>query len=346
MKKLKIGIVGAGNICTTSHLPAYKQVEEAEIVAIADLNLERAKTAAEKFGIPEYYGSVEEMLEKADIEAVDICTWNNGHGPVAIAAANAGKHILCEKPLTVSNEMAQKIKEAVEKNNVRFMLAVPGRFGNSNSYVRNMYDKGELGEVYFAKTAYVRRRGTPTGWFTDSKTAGGGPVIDVGVHGIDAAWYIMGCPKPVRVSAATYNYIGDYQTKGVDRWQGTPCPDNKFDTEDSGAGVIHFENGASLLFEASWAINGPSFWSTQVYGSKAGAVLDPLTIYGERDGYLSDDSITLSSDDNRFIKELRHFVTGVLDNKPLIYPIEQAVMMQAMLNGIYESAVTHKEVVL
>ncbi|MGI6715748.1 MAG: Gfo/Idh/MocA family protein [Eubacteriales bacterium] len=346
MKKLRIGVVGAGNISQNAHLPACQKCDNAVVVAIADIDINRAKQAAEKFKIPAYFSSVEEMIEKADIDAVDICTWNNGHAPVAIAAANAGLHILCEKPMTISVEKAYEIKEAVEKAGVKFMLGVPGRFQPANMYVRELYEKGKLGDVYFAKTAYIRRRGTPTGWFTDLKTSGGGPVIDIGIHGIDAAWYLMGTPKPVSVSATTYDKIGNFKTKGVDRWQGTPCPDNQFDTEDSGAGIIRFENGASMLFEASWAINGPPSYNTFVFGSKAGVSLNPLVIYGERNGYLSDDKISLSSSDEHFKREISHFADCVLNDKPVIYPIEQAILMQKMLNGIYESAKTGKEAVL
>ena len=184
-----------------------------------------------------------------------------------------------------------------------------------------------------------------SGWFTDKKTAGGGPVIDIGVHGIDAAWYIMGCPKPTRVSAFTSSHIGDYQTKGVGRWHGTPSPDNQFDTEDLGAGVIHFENGAMLMFEASWAINGPAHSDTQIFGSKAGADVTSATIYGERDGYLSDDRITLD-DNDRFLAEITHFADCVLNDKPTRYPIEQAVTMQRILDAIYDSAEQKKEIIL
>ena len=145
------------------------------------------------------------------------------------------------------------------------------------------------------------------------------------------------------ISAQISNRIGDYQTKGVDRWIGTKCPDNRFDTEDSGCGVIHFENGACLMFEASWAINGPAHSDTLICGTKAGVSLDPFKVYGERNGYLSDDAITMN-DNNRFASELTHFYDCVLNDKEPIYPIEQAILMQKMLNGIYESAENGKEV--
>lgn len=346
MEKLKIGVVGAGNIARFGHLPAYKECENAVPVAIADINYERAQATAKEFGIGKVYHSVEEMIANEDIDAVDICTWNNGHAPVCIAAAKAHKHVLCEKPLSMDMKSALEMEKAVKEAGITFMLAVPSRFGYENMYLRELYEKGEFGDVYFGRTANVRRRGTPTGWFTDKKTSGGGPVIDIGIHCIDAAWYLMGNPKPVRVSANVFNKIGDYQTKGVTRWQGTKCPDNKFDCEDSGAGTIHFENGAILQFEASWAINAPEKSETLICGTKAGASVSPLVIYGERNGYLSTDAVTVNNKNDKFKLEITHFADCVLNNKPTKYPMSQAIDMQRMLMGIYESAEKGKEVSL
>ena len=341
---LRMGVVGAGNIYTNGHAGGYAKINNARVVAIADINEERARVAAEKIGVP-YFTSVEEMCAEAEIDAVDICTWNNGHAPVCIAAANAGKHVLCEKPMARSADEARAMEKAVKDAGVRFMLAVPGRFGNANCYIRELYEKGELGDVYYGKTAYVRRRGTPTGWFTDLEHAGGGPVYDIGIHGIDAAWYLMGTPKPTRVSAIVNTKIGDYQTKGVTKWKGTPCPDNQFNVEDSGMGVIHFENGAMLSFEATWAINAPDGSSTLVCGTKAGATVSPLTIYGEREGYLSTDSIKVL-DNDRFASEIEHFADKVLNGGEVRYPIEQAIQMQEMLDAIYLSGKEGREVII
>ena len=256
-----------------------------------------------------------------------------------------GFNVLCEKPMARSADEARAMEKAVKDAGVRFMLAVPGRFGNANCYIRELYEKGELGEVYYGKTAYVRRRGTPTGWFTDLEHAGGGPVYDIGIHGIDAAWYLMGTPKPTRVSAIVNTKIGDYQTKGVTKWQGTPCPDNQFNVEDSGMGVIHFENGAMLSFEATWAINAPDGSSTIVCGSKAGATVSPLTVYGEREGYLSTDSIKVL-DNDRFAAEIEHFADKVMNGGEVRYPIEQAIQMQEMLDAIYLSGKEGREVII
>ena len=156
---------------------------------------------------------------------------------------------------------------------------------------------------------------------------------------------MMGNPKPVRVSAAVSNRLGEFQTKGIQRWQGTPCPDNKNDTEDFGAGVIHFENGAILLFEASWAINGPDYQYTQLYGTKGGITLDPLTVYGERNGYLSDDRLN-PGPGKSFELEIAHFVDCILTGAPTRTPIEHACDLQRILQGIYDSARLGREVVL
>ena len=130
----------------------------------------------------------------------------------------------------------------------------------------------------------LRRCGTPNGWFTDQKMSGGGPIVDIGVHAIDGAWYLMGTPKPVRVSATTYSNIGAREAKGMSTYIGTPSPDNKNDCEDIGAGVIYFANGAQLFFEASWTVNLPDRREVFISGTKAGAMHTPPTIYKNVEG--------------------------------------------------------------
>ena len=185
MEKLRVGIIGAGNIAQNAHLPVYQERKDVEVVAIADWNLERAQEAAKKFHIPHAYQNVEELLAAEEIDYVDICVWNRSHAPVAIAAAKAGKHILCEKPMAIDLEDALKMEAAIRKAGVQFMLAVPTRYSAEAQLLNQMRKEGKLGDIYYAKTANVRRRGTPIGWFTDTQKSGGGPVIDIGVHCID-----------------------------------------------------------------------------------------------------------------------------------------------------------------
>lgn len=346
MKKLNIAIIGAGNIAQSAHLPAYKERNDVNLVAICDWNLERAQEVAKQYNIPNVFRTVEEALENVpEIEAVDICVWNRSHAPVAIAAAKAGKHILCEKPMAWSVEQAEEMKKAVEENGVLFMLAVVCRFQNETQVLKEAIDKGRLGDIYFAKTSYVRRRGTPVGWFTDTAKAGGGPVIDIGVHCIDRTWYLMGKPKPTRISASTSYAIGDYQTKGVDRWHALDSEVTAFDTEDSASGMIHFENGASMLFEVSWAINLEDDFNTILAGSKGGAKLIPLTIYGEENHYLSDTKLTFTTN-NGYADEIDHWIDCIRTGKKPLADENDGVMVQKMLEGIYTSANQHKEITL
>ncbi|MGM9625969.1 MAG: Gfo/Idh/MocA family protein [Eubacteriales bacterium] len=346
MKKLKVGIIGAGNIATSAHLPAYANLTDlAEVVAIADIVLERAQAAAEKFGIPHAYASVEELLaNEPDIDYIDVCTWTAAHAPVAIAAAKAGKDILCEKPLAATLEQGLAIEAAVREAGVKFMLAVVTRYGAEQQKFIELRDAGKFGDIYYAKTSYVRRRGTPGGWFTDKELAGGGPVLDIGVHAIDRTWYLMGRPKPVSVSAETSYRIGDYQTKGVGRWQPFGQGKGVFDTEDSASVFFRFEGGKSMVAEIAWAINGVESATTQIFGSKAGCTFEPLTIYGENEeGYLSDEKPEVTPN-NYFEEEIRHFIDCVNTGKTPISPIEDAVTVQRMLDGIYASAAKHEEV--
>ncbi len=343
MTPIKVAIVGAGNIAQSAHMPVYQKRDDIIVTGIADINLERAQKAAEKFSIPAAFASIDEMLANVECDYVDICVWNRSHSECAIKAARAGKHILCEKPMALNLEHALEMQREIEKAGVLFMLAVPTRYSPEARLLREMVDAGKLGDIYYAKTAYVRRRGTPIGWFTDTQKSGGGPVIDIGVHCIDRTWFLMGCPKPVRVSASTSYAIGDYKTRGVTRWRALDSNVTAFDTEDSACGIIHFENGAALTFEVSWAINAPDASYTQICGSLAGATLNPLTIYGEECGYLTDNSPKPDGGDI-FYHEIDHFLDCLRNGTHPISDLEQAVTMQRMLQGIYDSAKLGKEV--
>ncbi len=346
----KVGIVGTGNIAMSCHVPAYKKLtDRVKIVAVADINFDRAKAAAEKIGC-EAYASVEEMLEKADIDYVDICTWNREHASVAIAAAKAKKAILCEKPMSNSLENSLLMEKAIKENNVPFMLAVVTRYGVEAQAAEKMREEGRFGDIYFAKAVYTRRRGTPIGWFTDKKRSGGGPVIDLGVHCIDRAWYLMGRPRPVSVSAACSYAIGNFETKGVERWQAFDQGDGTFDTEDSATAYIRFENGAVMMADVAWAQNGEGQNFIQLYGSKAGMTFDPFTVIGENEeGYLSDDTIEVEKDDKTgdyFYNEIAHFLDCLESGATPISSLEDAVTMQRILDGIYRSAEEKKEVLI
>ncbi|MGB4156695.1 MAG: Gfo/Idh/MocA family oxidoreductase [Caldicoprobacterales bacterium] len=346
MNKIRIGIIGAGNIAQNSHIPAYLKQSDAEIVAVCDLKLDRAKEVAAKHNIQYAVGSIEELVAIDEVDAVSVCTWNNAHASAAIAAANAGKHVLCEKPMAMNVEEAEAMKEAAEKNNIVFMMGFTNRFRADSQVIKEIADSGKLGEIYYAKAGWLRRRGTPLGWFTDLSKSGGGPVIDIGVHAIDLTWYFMGKPRPVSVTACTYDKIGDYKTKGVSRWEALDTDNLVFNTEDSASGFIKFENGASMSFDVSWAINGKDTGIfSDIFGTKAGASLNPFTIYGEEQGYLMDSSPVIEPQDT-FANEIRHFLDCIKTGQEPMASANDGVIIQKILNGIYDSAKEGKEIIL
>lgn len=343
MKKIRIGLIGAGNIAQNAHIPAYLKQEDAELVAVYDINQQRAQSVAQKYALTHACTSLEALCALDDVDAVSICTWNNAHAESAIAAARAGKHVLCEKPMAMTVAEGRAMQAAAEQSGVVFMMGFVNRFKAEAQYIRHMADLGKFGEIYYANATMRRRRGTPLGWFTDTAKAGGGPVIDIGVHVIDLTWYLMGRPEPVSVTAVVHNKIGDYQTLGVSRWEAFDKENLVFNTEDSAAGMIRFANGASMNFEVSWAINGAATGlSSQLYGHLAGANLDPLTIYGEDGGYLTDNKPTVKQVQG-FEQEIRHFLDCVRTGSQPMAGATDGVQVQRILNGIYASAAAGRE---
>ncbi|MBE7027221.1 MAG: Gfo/Idh/MocA family oxidoreductase [Ruminococcaceae bacterium] len=354
MSKLKVAVVGTGSICKV-HMDSWVKRDDVEVIACADINFEKAKAFAEKWNIPQAFDCVEALLKGSDPDIVDVCTWTAAHVPVSVAAINAGKHVICEKPTADSLAAAKKLRKAVKKNGVVFQLAVPNRYDKRAAQIRAMVDAGEFGEVFFGKTAYTRQRGVPGGWFSCSKYSGGGPLLDIGVHRIDLAWYLMGCPKPVSASASASYRIGDYRTSHEiiesdgaisdnNAWCGEPVADYKFDIEDSVSGFVRFENGATLMFEASWTFNGPNLTMTQIAGDKAGALLkDTFEIFrAEGDKVVVETPETEKG--NMFDSEIDHFLECIREGKTPRSDIEDAVTIEAILCGIYESARKGKEI--
>ena len=348
-EKIRIGIIGAGNIAQSSHLPVYVKHADVELVAVCDQNYQRACEVKEKYGMKYAFATIEELLAiSGELDAVSICVWNNAHAKAAIGAAKAGLHVLCEKPMAMTVAEAEAMVQAAKENVGKvFMMGFVNRYRSDSIALKSTIDAGRLGDIYFVRAGILRRRGTPLGWFTDKAKSGGGPVIDIGVHAIDLAWYFMGRPKPISVSATTYGPLGDYQTKGVSRWKAYDLEDLVFNVEDSANGFIRFENGATMNFEVSWAINGKQEGQySYLYGTKAGASIEPLTIYGEQpSGYLSDETITFPRE-GMFDNELAHFLDCIRTGKQPISPAEDGLNMQKMLCGIYESAQAGKEILL
>lgn len=271
-KPVRIGVIGVGFIGKV-HLAALAQVPEAEVVAIADIEPVRLAKEAKEFGIKDTYADYRDLLARADIDAVTVATPNDQHAPLTIAALEAGKHVLCEKPLTTSTADAVAMTSAAKKANRALLVAFSHRRRGDVQFLKQAIGDGMLGDLYFAKATWLRRSGIPYWgeWFTKHERSGGGPLIDLGVHMLDMALFLLGEPKVLSVSASLFSEFGP-EGRG---YSGPLPPDHRYDVEDLASLYLRLEGGRTLTLEASWASfsrNNDSF-GVSLFGDKGGAEL-------------------------------------------------------------------------
>ena len=352
MKKLKVGIIGAGSL-STSHLEAYKKNPDVEIIAICDNNVERAIQRAAEYGVKEYYGDYTDMFKKAEIDAVSVITSNNTHEPITIAALEAGKHVLCEKPPALDAAGAMAMEETALKSGKLLMYGFVRRFTENVQLLKAGISKGSLGEIYYVKTGLLRRCGNPGGWFANKEISGGGPLIDVGVHIIDLAVYLMGKPRPVEVFGSLSSKLGNRgNIKGVSWYKAADFDTSGNTVEDYASALIKFDNGASLFVETSWAMNTKEDTSyMDIFGTKGGAKLEPsLEIYSELGDYMVDITpvLDISGFDAKqaFLAELNHFADCALNGVQCICPAQDGTTVMKIIDAVYRSAENGKSISL
>ncbi|MCK4308247.1 Gfo/Idh/MocA family oxidoreductase [candidate division WOR-3 bacterium] len=359
MEKVKIGIIGAGGIVQYAHIPCFQKLGDVEIVAICDPNEPKLKEVAEKSDIPQKFTDYQKLLSQEEIDAVIVCTPNAFHKEQAVAALKNGKHVLCEKPIALNSKEAGEMLKTAEEKNKKFMAAFCHRFDNTTQFLKKSIDRGEFGEIYYAKANYLRRRGVPGlgGWFTTKKLSGGGPLIDVGVHMLDTAIWLMGSPDPVTVSGSTYNKFKEQAINGGwppscsrtgDKYPGT------FDVEDLATSFIKFANGATLFLEASWSGNSEQGLFLSLFGAKSGASVKQseeggktgergLKIFTEKGGELIDISPILT-DVNPYEKQAAHFIECIRENKEPITKPKEILNVIKIIEAIYLSAEKGEEI--
>lgn len=343
-ERVRVGIVGAG--VGSAHAGGYSKCANAQMVALCDLDAARAQKLANEYGIPKIYTDYREMLAEENLDAVSVCTPNALHAPIAVAALEAGCHVLCEKPLSINAVEGKKIVDAAKKARGKFMIGMNNRFRGDSQTLKKYIEDGELGDIYYAKTGWVRRNGIPGmgGWFTRKEMSGGGPLIDIGVHALDLTLYLMGNPKPVSVFGATYAKFGPFG-KGRGGW-GVQVEGGAYDVEDLAAAQVRFDNGATLVLEASWAqhVEKDRLYN-ELYGEKGGATLEPFRIFTEKYGRPID--ITpqypkVGGHDG----EIAHFIECIIEDKEPLATAEQALDVMKILDGIYASSQSGKSVTL
>ncbi len=350
-RKIKIGIIGTGGI-SHMHMVGYTAQENVEVTAACDLDENRLEAFGNKYGVEKLYTDYNEMLRKEELDGVSVCTWNNAHAPATIAALEAGKNVLCEKPMAMNVKEAAAMQDAAEKAGKLLMIGFVKRFMKETEICREFIEKGHLGDIYYAKATYLRRCGNPGGWFADMKRSGGGPLIDLGVHVIDQVRYLMGKPKAVSVSAVTFNNLGlRYDIKGIERYKAADYS-NYCDVEDMASALIRFDNGAALAVETSFSLNlKEDTGNLELFGTRAGIKLEPkLEIYSQMEDYLVDISPRYHKGDKVFDQiftaETAHFVDCIANGADCISPVQDGVELMKILEAAYASAKAGKEVVI
>jgi predicted dehydrogenase len=343
MDTLNVGVIGLG--MGRHHITGYQGHPGCRVVAIADVDEARLREIGDRFNVPGRYTTAEDMFAKEKLDVVSVATPNKFHMPLAVAAFQEGCHVLCEKPMAMSAAEGRLMLAAAEKAGKRLMINFSYRFTEQSMALKQQVDAGVLGEVYFARTVWHRRRGLPGfgGWFGQKTLSGGGPLIDLGVHRLDLALWLMGYPQPVWVLGSTYNPIGGALAKKLKA---------KFDVEDLAVGMVKFANGASLVLEASWAANikETEFMETRLYGTKAGLV---QRNYDET--YKFEAELYLEKEGSHFDMKLHppyqpvphsayHFIDSIVNNTPHIATGAEGLLVMEILDSIYASAATGKPV--
>jgi predicted dehydrogenase len=342
VKTLKVGIIGSGGIAQAVHIPGYLKLPDVQVVALCDTNPDTLKQAAEKFGVKQTFSDWRAMLRKVELDMVNVCTPNCYHAAPTIAALQAGAHCMVEKPMAVSAAQARAMCNAAKKAKRLLMVGQNNRYRSDVQWLRRAAQKGDFGEFYFGEALCVRRRGIPAwGTFIEKKHSGGGALYDLGVHALDMAWYVMGHPKPVTVSGATYAKFGP--RKDVVQGMGKFNP-KRFDVDDLGVGFIRFANGATLVLKSSWAGNLQDEFSVSVLGTEGGFTTSPFVVYTEAHGNLVNVTPVNLPHVETHAEEIRLFVEAIRKGLPSPIPGEQGLVTTAMLEGIYRSSELGREV--
>jgi predicted dehydrogenase len=348
---VRMGFVGAGTIARqhADHLADAG----CSIAGVYDLAPNVADTFAGHYDC-RAFREMHDLLECDDVDAVIIAVPNAYHAPCAVMALEAGKDVLLEKPMALNIEQCDEILAAAKKYDRILQLGFVCRHFGPAVAAHQFIRERKLGRIYHAKTTIVRRRGIPGlgGWFTTKAISGGGPLVDLGVHVIDLAWHLMGYPKPLRASAATYAAFGSPIADYVytDMWAGPPRLDGTFDVEDAATGLVRFEGGLTLEVNTIWASDAPEgalVDGTLLLGDRGGLHLDHLanTIHfaSESCGHLVDIAPHLP-DTNPWISQLASFAHCVRTREPSTAPGEHGRVIQSILDAMYRSAELEREV--
>jgi predicted dehydrogenase len=346
MRKVSVGIIGLG-WPGQMHAQALRSTSEATLYACADLDDQRRAAFEKEYAPKKCHADYRELLQDRHIDAVIICLPNFLHFPASLAALEAGKHVLCEKPPTLNVSEMKVLREEAAKRNLIYSFSRQFRFSPAMRAAKKAIEDGRLGEIYHAQATFIRSRGIPVGvgnWFTEKKRSGGGALIDIGIHALDAVWYLMGTPRPLSISAKVFQNFAYLATVPV------------FDVEDAAYAFIRFENDAVVQLETCWAGNltdeipprkyfGQELVNSVIYGTKASIRLKPLTLFEDQQGQIVSVPLDVADDEpNGFELQIRNFLQAINREAEVVNNADQAVALMEMIDAIYASSELGREV--
>ena len=355
-KKLKVGIIGTGWIAG-NHAESYKQLEDVEVVACADLVPGKAEAFCKEYGFEHArcYPDHLSMLEAEDLDAVSVCTYNRTHAQCSIDAMKHGVHVMCEKPMCVTMEEAEEMCRVEKETGMILTIGFQPRMDKNMQMIKKIVESGELGDIYYIQTGGGRRRGIPTPHgttFIEDATAGLGALGDIGCYSLDMVLNAIGYPKPLTVTGYTSNFFGTRP----DYYPTHPEYAKKFEVDDFAAAFIRLEGGTVIDFRIAWAMNVDTPGDTILLGTKGGlripstegwngTVGGPMTIYHEVCGQQVETQIPIiEGREDLFTLKLRSFIDAIHDGTPAPVPTSQILYNQAILDGINRSAKLGREV--
>ena len=349
---MKVAVIGCGTIANSAHIPAYMKNGKVEIKYFCDIIPERAQAAVEKYGCGTAVTDYNVVIKDDEVEAVSVCTPNDKHSEITIACLKAGKNVLCEKPAARTYEEALKMQQAQHETGKILNIGVVNRFNDSVNIIKQYIDSGRLGEVYHVYVSFRAHRSIPGlgGAFTTKAIAGGGALIDWGVHFLDIVMYCCGDPSPLTVTGEAFCKLGKNMTEYVYKsmWAGPPKYDGVYDVDDSVTGMIRTE-GPVITFNGAWAQNiGEGEMYIDFMGDKAGIRLQygsDFKLYTAENGTLVAYKLEFTMR-NQFETEINAFVDCVQSGQKLPSHIDTVIITAKIMQAIYDSSTQHKEIIL
>jgi len=343
-RKLRVGIVGVGGIGRDQHLPAWTKLPFAEIAGIADPCEEALRKAGVIVPQAPTFRNWKEMIAHDHLDVIDICTPNALHAPIGVEALKSGKHVLCEKPLATSAAEVRALREAAQSNGRLVMAAQNLRFEPASRQLKVLIESGILGDVYYARAQWLRRRMLPPrSSFIEKRLSGGGAALDIGVHVLDLAYWFMGAPEPVSATAVVDTKLADRDdlSGAWGDWDRS-----RLDVEDFAAAFIRFGNGAALTLEVSWLgfQAEEEIIRLQCYGTRGGLTWPDGIVSGETNRVPWETRVKESPKKSGYAEEVCHFAEAVRCGTPSLVPVEQSLSVVRILEAIYRSGREKREV--